>query len=146
MRNVLNDNPDVTAAQLERTRGLMDRVSEDSLVTGYERHIPELTLPDPNDRHVLAAAIEAKAQVIVTFNLSDFPYSVLRRYGVRAIHPDNYLTALIEEAPELFLMGVKDQRASLKRPPKSIEDYIGTLKANGLVKLALRLELHREVI
>ena len=107
MRNVLQDNPDVTAVQLERTRRLMDRVSDESLVTGYEKHIPTLTLPDPDDRHVLAAAIETKASVIVTFNLSDFTAAVLRRYGIRAMHPDKYLTALFDDAPELFLMGVK---------------------------------------
>lgn len=146
IRNVLKNNPDITAAQLERTRRLMDRVSDDCLVTGYEKHIAALTLPDPEDRHVLAAAIEAKAAIIVTFNLSDFPAAVLKQYGVRAMHPDKYLTALLKEAPELFLTGVKDHRASLKRPPKSVEEYLEALKTNGLLQLVERLERHREAI
>jgi predicted nucleic acid-binding protein len=146
MRNVLKDNLEITPAQLERTRRLMDRVNDESLVADYEKHIPALTLPDPNDRHVLAAAIEARAAVIVTFNLSDFPASVLRRYGIRAMHPDKYLTALFDDAPELFLMGVKDHRASLKRPPKTVEDYIETLRINSLTRLAERLTKHRDSI
>ena len=60
--------------------------------------------------------------------------------------PDKYRTALLDDAPELFLMGVKDHRASLKRPPKTVDDYIETLKINGLKRLAARLEQHREVI
>lgn len=146
MRNVLTDNPEIAPAQLERTRQLMDQISEECLVTGYEQHIPTLTLPDPDDRHVLAAAIEARASVIVTFNLSDFPASVLKTHGVRALHPDKYLVALLEEATELFLIAVKDHRASLKRPPKTVEEYIETLRTNGLRKLALRLEAHKDVI
>ena len=73
MRNVLNDRPDLTLEKLERTRRLMDAHAGDCLVSGYEKHISTLSLPDPNDRHVLAAAIEADADAIVTWNLKDFP-------------------------------------------------------------------------
>ncbi|HZO89787.1 MAG TPA: PIN domain-containing protein [Chthonomonadaceae bacterium] len=144
MRNVLADNPEITSAQLERTRKLMDAINEESLVTGYDKHLSSLTLPDPDDRHVLAAAIEAKASVIVTFNLSDFPTSALKPYNVRALHPDKYLTTLFDDAPELFLAAVKEHRASLKRPPKTADEYIETLTTNGLTKLAERLMSHRE--
>ena len=102
MCNVLKDNPELSAAQLERTRRLMDQVNEECLVTGYEKYIPSLTLPDPDDRHVLAAAIEAKASVIVTFNLSDFPTSALKAHRVRAMHPDKCLVALFDDAAKLI--------------------------------------------
>ena len=144
--NVLTDNPEITPAQLERTRRLMDKVSDECLVTDYEKHIPSLTLPDPDDRHVLAAAIEAKASVIVTFNLSDFPASILKAYHIRAMHPDKYLVSLFDDATELFLMGVRDHRASLKRPPKTVDEYLDTLKASNLTKLADRLTNHRDEI
>ena len=146
MRNVLADSPAVTRQQLERTRSLMDGINDESLVTGYEARIPALTLPDANDRHVLAAAIEAEASVIVTFNLKDFPATRLKAYGVRAMHPDEYLTALFDDAPQLFLMAVRDHRASLLRPPKTAEEYIETLKINKLPKMALRLEAQKESI
>lgn len=95
IRNVLADNPDVTPTQLKRTRRLMNQTLPDSIVSGYEARIPALNLPDANDRHVLAAAIEAEAPLIVTFNLSDFPTAVLRTYGVRAVHPDNSFRAFL---------------------------------------------------
>ena len=72
-------NGEISRENAERVRGLMNRHVEDCLVTGYEDLIDGLTLPDPDDRHVLAAAIKAGADVIVTFNLRDFPAAELER-------------------------------------------------------------------
>ncbi len=69
IRNVLNDNSNLSAERLARTRTLMNEAVRDCLVMGYEDLIDSLTLPDPDDRHVLAAAIRARAEVIVTYNL-----------------------------------------------------------------------------
>ena len=141
-RHVLADHPEVTPAQLKRTRGLMNQVAVKGLVSGYERHIPNLSLPDANDRHVLAAAIESGARVIVTFNLSDFPAAVLAAYRIEALHPDHFLLALFENAPELFLYAARVHRASLKKPPKTQTTYIETLRKNRLMELAQQLEEH----
>src|ERR671914_490358 len=73
MRNVLEDYAQITQAQVERIRQLMDAHVRDSLVTGYESLTDQLNLPDEDDRHVLAAAIHAQADVIITYNLKDFP-------------------------------------------------------------------------
>src|SRR5277367_2343591 len=70
--SLLRKRPDLTRDKLERTRRLMDQHARDALVTGYEDLIPGLRLPDPDDRHVLAAAIRSHADVIVTMNLRDF--------------------------------------------------------------------------
>lgn len=56
----------------------MDKATLDSLVEGYEDLIPSLSMPDENDRHVLAAAVRGEAQVIVTMNLKDFPSEILQ--------------------------------------------------------------------
>ena len=140
IRNVLADKPNVTPAQLERTRRLMNQAISGSVVSGHEVHISTLRLPDANDRHVLAAAIEAHAPVIVTFNLTDFPNAVLRTHGVQAIHPDDFLVGLFDEDPTLFLTAVQTHRASLRNPPKDAAGYVQTLRANRLKELALRLE------
>jgi len=71
-RNLLVARPEL-AERIERTQAVMRRAVPDALVTGYGAHIPNLVLPDPDDRHVLAAAIAAEAEVIVTFNTRDFP-------------------------------------------------------------------------
>ncbi len=60
----------------------MDQAVLDSLVTGYELHMPSVSLPDPNDVHIVSAAIRSGAQIIVTFNLKDFPKDVLSSYGL----------------------------------------------------------------
>ena len=146
IRNVLADNPEATPAQLDRTRRLMNQVVPNCIASGYEAHIPSLSLPDANDRHVLAAAIESGAAVIVTFNLSDFPATTLQAYGIRAAHPDLFLSALFDDDPGLFLSAVQAHRASLKNPPKTNEAYIDTLRANGLIDLSVRVGAYRGVI
>lgn len=142
IRNVLADNPDVTPAQLERTRRLMNQAVPSGLVSGYETHLPSLSLPDANDRHILAAAIEARAGVIVTFNLADFPVTTLEAYGIEPAHPDLFLSTLFDDNFDLFLRAVRTHRASLKNPPKTAAEYIQTLRTTGLKGLALRVEAH----
>ena len=81
---LLRDRPDLTAEQLQRTRTLMNRSVRDALVEGFEPLIEGLSLPDPNDRHVLAAAINGHADVIVTANLKDFPAAELQKWSIEA--------------------------------------------------------------
>src|SRR5437868_940606 len=97
--NLLENRPDLKRAQLERTRDLMNQHARDSMAAGYEAGIETLSLPDPDDRHVLAAAIQARAEVIVTFNLSDFPAATLANHAITARHPDLFLAGFIETAP-----------------------------------------------
>lgn len=77
-RNLKEDRPDLDPAKLDRTRALMARAVRDCLVKGHEPLVDVMDLPDPDDRHVLAAAVRAKAQAIVTFNLKDFPAEACR--------------------------------------------------------------------
>ena len=65
-------------------------------MTSYEWLVPSLTLLDPNDCHVLVAAIKGEADVIVTTNIDDFPESILNKYGIEAQHPDDFLSNLID--------------------------------------------------
>src|SRR5688500_11622711 len=82
IRNVLVNRPDLSRERIERTRDLMNSAVRDSLVTGYESLTQTLALPDANDRHVLAAAIHARAEIIVTFNRKDFPSIALQPHGI----------------------------------------------------------------
>lgn len=84
IRNVLDNNRQIKPEQLARTRQLMDQAVPDCLVIGYEHLVGSLSLPDDNDRHVLAAAIVARAGVIVTFNTKDFPEHALKPFGLEA--------------------------------------------------------------
>jgi predicted nucleic acid-binding protein len=86
MTAVLSDRSDLTVSQLQRTRGLMEENIKDALVDGYEPIVDQLTLPDADDRHVLAAAIHGRANVIITANLRDFPAEALSPHDVEAVH------------------------------------------------------------
>ncbi len=132
MRNVLAKRTDLRRDQLERTRNLMNTHARDALVTGYEPLIESLTLPDQNDRHVLAAAIHARAEIIVTFNLDDFPESSLDQYGIKAQHPDEFISKLIDSARDDALAAARAHRGSLKNPPKSADEFLRTLESLGL--------------
>jgi hypothetical protein len=99
----------------------------DCLVTGYEYLIPSLQLPDLDDRHVLAAAIAAGANTIVTFNLKDFPQDILDGYDVIAQHPDDFIADLIDWQPQVVMSAVKICRKRLKNLPKSIDECVNIL-------------------
>ncbi len=99
-RNLRVNRPDLDPARLKRTRELMNASIRDVTVTGFEQLIEQLTIPDPHDRHVLAAAIHAGAQVIVTKNLRDFPAPALTPWGVEAQHPDAFLTSVHQNHPD----------------------------------------------
>lgn len=86
-RSILESRPDLDEAALKRTRELMMKAVPDCMVTGYQDLIEGLTLPDEDDRHVVAAAIRTSAQAIVTLNLDDFPSDVLGSLGIEAQTP-----------------------------------------------------------
>ena len=146
IRNVLKDRPDLEARQLDRTRQLMDANVLDCLVTGYESLIPSLSLPDEDDRHVLAAAIRCGADSIVTFNIKDFPKSVLEPYGIQALHPDEFVLSQMGLAPNLVCAAAKRQRANLRNPPKSVEEYLVCLTQQGLVLTSNELRKYGDLI
>jgi len=137
---VLGNRQDITAEQLERTRQLMNQAVPDCLVTGYEELIDSLELPDPDDRHVLAAAIRCQAGVIVTFNLNDFPADIIGRYGIEAQHPDEFIGHLLDLDPGAVCNVARLQRQALKNPPKSPEEFLDTLLRQGLAGTVAQLE------
>ena len=146
IRNVLARHPDLTAGQLARVRSLMDAHVPDALVTGYRPLIDSLDLPDPDDRHVLAAAIRAGAGVIVTFNVSDFPGDRLAPFGVEAQHPDDFVLHLSDLDPAAVCRAARDHRGSLKRPTKTVDEYLDALRAAGLSKTVSFLREHAHLI
>ena len=133
-RNVLTNRPDLTQDQLNRTRHLMNAHVRDSLVTGFEYLIPSINLPDPDDRHVAAAAIHSGASLIVTFNLKDFPAEALKPYNLAAQHPDDFIVDLLDLHPAGVLEAAACHRRSLKNPPKTADEYLDTLLAQGLTQ------------
>ena len=139
IRNVLEMRPDLTEKQLNRTKDLMNRHIRDCLVENYEHLIDKLSLPDKDDRHVLAAAIKANAEYILTFNLKDFPASVLQKHKVQAISPDTFLSDLFEENAEQFVLAFERQLKSLKNPPKTSDELLEILGKQQLSETVKKL-------
>ena len=146
IRSVLENRPDLTREQLERTRQLMNAHVRDCIVTDYQDLIPALTLPDADDRHVLAAAIRSSADVIVTFNLGDFPPETLKKWGIEAQHPDDFINHLLDLAPHIVCAAAKRQRESLKNPPASVDDFLAALERQRLAQTVVGLRRFADVI
>lgn len=131
--SVAERRPDISPARLARTRDLMCRAVRDCLVTGFEPITEILELPDPDDRHVLAAAIKTGAQVIVTDNLRDFPVEVLDQWGVEAKSADDFvLDQLHLDAPSVYV-AVQQIADAWRNPPGTFGDVLDRLERTGLV-------------
>lgn len=141
IRNVLANRRDLKPEQLQRTRELMDQAVPDCMVTRYEDLEAQLVLPDADDRHVLAAAIVGRADVIVTFNLKDFPAEVLASKGIEAQHPDDFVRHLIDLHAGAVVSAVRAQRDMLKHPPRSARELLDTFLQQQLPTTVAALEL-----
>ena len=132
IRALLRRRPDIPETRLKRTRRLMDAHVRDALVAGFEELVSAIQLPDPDDRHVVAAAIQGQADIILTANLKDFPTSALAPQGLAAEHPDNFLAELCRESPNQFLDALDRVRARLRNPPVSFDNHLTALRRTGL--------------
>ncbi len=131
-RSVLRARPDVDPHLLARRRAAMDDALPDACVSGYGHLTDALKLPDPDDRHVLAVAIRAKAQVIVTFNERDFPPDTLASFDVTTQHPDIFLSHLVDLSPAAVRIRLCAMLSHWRNPPNTPEAFIGTLERAGL--------------
>ena len=132
IKNLQANRPDISLEKLNRIRELMNENVLDSLVTDYAWIIPTLDLPDKRDRHVLAAAIQARATIIVTTNLKDFPQSELEKYNIEAQHQDTFISNLIDFYPLKVIEAVQRCHQRLKKPPCTFDEYLLKLQKQQL--------------
>lgn len=137
----------------EARRALIDDLGKDPIWT--ERYLtaisnirpyylvsatPELDdtvmLPDVDDRHVAAAAHNGDADVIVTFNLKDFPAEQLAKIGLAARHPDTFLVSLAENQPEKAVKAMIELVASKRHPPRTMSEELDRLESSGMPEFA----------
>lgn len=135
MTGVLRRNrPDIPPARLARLRDLINAAVRDCLVTGYEPLIEGLKLPDPGDRHVLAAAIKCGAQVIVTRNLKHFLAAGLAPWDIEAKSPDAFVLDQVGINGRAVSGCIRQTADSRTSPPESVEDVLSQLERDGLVE------------
>lgn len=137
---LLKNRKDLTLTQLTRTRQLMDAHVLEALVEGFEHRIESLSLPDPDDRHVLAAAIESNSSLIVTWNTTDFPDSHLEQFGVTAVTPDEFILDQIELSSDMVVSAVRRHKESLRNPALTWIEYLEKLSEQRLLHTVDRLK------
>lgn len=146
MTALLKNRPDLDPQKLERTRELMNAAIPDCLVDRYESLIQGLDLPDPKDRHVLAAAIQSRSDAIVTFNLRHFPNDIARRHDLEVLHPDEFVHHQFGLNLPAVPVSVRNCRGRLKNPPLSAREYLDVLKAQSLLRTATELARYQAII
>lgn len=135
IRHLSANRKDINPEALCRTVAAMNSAIEDCLIEEYEYLIDSLALPDPDDRHVLAAAIAGHADAIVTFNLKDFPGANTGAHGIDILHPDDFLIAQYDLDPIRVLSTIKVLRNRLRNPPRSAEELVMTYERQGLPQM-----------
>lgn len=136
MRNLAARFPHIPPEKITRMRALMEGYVDDAVVSGFEPLMATLTLPDPDDRHVLAAAIHGGANIIVTSNRRDFPDTVLAGHGMTAMTPDDFALHLLSLDRETVLEALEADRADMHNPPLTADAYLDALARSGLSAFA----------
>lgn len=140
---VQSSNPATDPARLAARQGAMDRAFPDALInSNYQPIDDSLTLPDPKDRHVLAAAIVGRCDVIVTFNLKDFPSDIVGRFRIDVQHPDEFLLHQLTLAPPEVVAAARAVRRRLHSPSTNVVEFLEGLRRAGLPMVADALVEH----
>lgn len=136
------DSPEKAAAPVQTVREAFCSAIVDvpvSLINGIK-------LPDPDDRHVLAAALVGKAAAIITSNLKDFPDEICGGYGMEIIHPDTFIVNIIDLDEPRAASAIRKARERWKNPPYNAEQVIDAFTAKGMVQTSQRLRHLAELI
>jgi len=136
-RHVIKDMPD-TEESVQAQLRIIGTVFEECFVTGHKPLVAGLDLPDPDDRHVLAAGIKSSAQVIVTKNHKDFPENVLEEFDIIIVDPDEFLADAFELFPMEATGALRTLRTRLKRPPMDVSEFLLELTRAGMPRLATK--------
>lgn len=138
---VLTVHAELDEQRVQARLDAMNGAFEDAMVVGWDQTFVGLNVPDPDDRHVLAAAIKGGAQSLVTFNLKDFPDNALADTNVEAVHPDDFLLDQLDLFPGLALDVLREQAADLRNPPSDLAGVLNRLQLCGVPRFADEVRL-----
>lgn len=140
VRNLLLNRPDLNKEQLSLTVTAMNIAFPEASVENYGSYINSVVIPDPKDRHVIAAAIKSNSSVIVTFNLKHFPNSLCRKHHLIAIGPDQFLIECLKSYPNQVIRAFEKMVKRLKNPPKTYSQVLNALWRCNLPEIVKELE------
>lgn len=125
-------------AEIDRRLDAMRAYFPDAIVIGYADLVGTMTC-HPKDRHVLAAAVRANADVLVTFNLKDFPTASTEPFDVEAVHPDEFLLDQFDLYPGLVLRVIRELVDDYGAPPVTTDEVLNTLTRSGVPKFVAEI-------
>lgn len=143
-RNLAERRP-ALANKIPARFAAMRRAIPDCIIGHFDHITDKLRLPDPDDRHVLAAAIVGHADAIVTFNLKDFPTDYVRQFGIEVLHPDDFVMNQIDLDQVACLSAIKAMRTGWNSPAYTamqlVEFYsrIGLTQTSDFLRSAIKL-------
>ncbi|WP_295015394.1 PIN domain-containing protein [uncultured Micrococcus sp.] len=122
-------HPDMKESGAARHRtAVMNQAFDDACVEGWEELLSAISLPDENDRHVVAAAIQGRADLIVTANLKDFPEDVLGQFNLEAQHPDEFFVNQLDLDAGQVMRSLQVQAAATRNPALTVADILASLE------------------
>lgn len=131
-RAISTIHPDIEPTLVNRRVEYMNASFPGALVAGFAQIEVGLELPDPDDRHVMAAALLARADAIVTANLRDFPEGILNKFDLEVISPDNFLLSQLDMRGAAVLDVLKSQANATRNPKRSVDDVLTSLARAGV--------------
>lgn len=147
VRSLEKQRPELAGKLHVRRNSMRDAIPDWEVPeTAWTTLVGGINLPDPGDRHVLAAAIAGHADCIVTSNLKHFPVATLSGYGIDVVDPDTFIINQWDLDPVNAIAAFKRMRARRKKPKSSPEDFAYALEVGGLPTTAVRLRAAAELI
>lgn len=141
LRRNLEAIPRLAAGAADRRIRAMAQAFPEAMVEGYEPLMPGMTC-DPKDRHVLAAAVHSDSQVLVTFNVDDFPKSSVAGFDMTVVHPDDFLLDQIDLHPGKVGRAIVRQLTEATRPSLTMSELLGILTRAGVPKFVSEIRRH----
>lgn len=135
-RALISVHPDLASGGAQRRVEQMTHAFIDAQVTGWESITENLDLPDPDDNHVLAAAIAGRADIIVTNNIRHFPDLVLNQHGLEAQSLDEFLLNQLDLSRDVTLRVLTEQAQAARRPPLAPAELLQDLERSGVPSFA----------
>lgn len=145
-RSLKRRHTDLDDTKVDQLQQLMLEHFPDAMVEGYEPFIEALELPDPDDRHVLAAAIVGKCHGIITANTKHFPDNAVRPHQLEIVHPDDFIVNIIDIDETKALTACRNHRAAMTKSAPTQDEYLDRFRTCGLVQAHARLALQRELL
>lgn len=126
-----------------RARRFMEEAFEEACVRDFDEFLPACAgLPDPDDAHVVAAAIKTQAAMIVTDNLKDFLDLLLTRLNIEARSADSFIADTIALDPGRAVAAIRKMRERLRKPEKTADVLLLDMEAEGLIETVDILRPH----